>query len=224
MNGKLGQALKHLKRILPLQERQAECSRQVRALHQRILRSFVTNGRILTREEMARHVDNLEDAVSVLKSRDMVIFSGDGDPVGAYPFTMEVREHKVQVNGYQVYAMCSLDALAISPMFGMETQIDSRCRITGDPVHIRQSGKTIENLDAVADLHVGIAWGAANADACCADSLCMEMIFLRDGKVAQQWLMADCGDREIFTLPDAVEFASRFFVPLVRQPISLRTC
>lgn len=220
MNGKLEQALKRLKRILPLQERQAECSAQIRALHQHILRSFVIRGRMLTRGEMAQHVDNLEEAVGVLRGHDMVTFSRDGDPVGAYPFTMEVREHKVQVNGHQVYAMCSLDALAVSPMFGMETQINSRCRITGDPVHIRQSGKAIENLDAVADLHVGIAWGAANADVYCADSLCMEMMFLRDEKTARQWLMIDCEGREIFTLADAVEFASRFFVPLVSsQPL-----
>lgn len=215
MNEKLEQALKRLKCILPLQERQAECAKQIRALHQLVLRSFVTRGRILALEEMAQHVSDLEDAVNVLRSRDMVIFSKDGTPVGAYPFTMEEREHKVQVNGYQVYAMCALDALAISPMFGMKTHISSRCRITGDPVNIQQSEKTIENLDAVADLHLGIAWGAANTDAYCADSLCMEMMFLRDSRIARQWLADDIGAREIFTLPEAVEFARRFFVPLL---------
>jgi len=164
---------------------------------------------------MAQHVSNLEDAVTVLRDSDMVIFSADGDPLGAYPFTMEAREHKVRLNGHQVYAMCALDALAISPMFGMNTQINSRCSITGDPVNIRQSGKTIENPDEAGDLHLGIAWGAADADSSCADSLCMEMIFLRDSDVARQWLGEDAGDREIFTLPEAVEFACRFFVPLM---------
>ncbi len=123
MNEKLEQALERLKCILPLQERQAECAKQIRELHQLVLRSFVTRGRILTLEEMAQHVSDLEEAVNVLRSCDMVIFSEDGAPVGAYPFTMEEREHKVQVNGYQVYAMCALDALAISPMFGMRTHI-----------------------------------------------------------------------------------------------------
>jgi alkylmercury lyase len=215
MNAKLENALKRLQRILPLKERQNECGRQIRELHQQVLRSFVISGRILTREEMARHVSNLEEAVKVLRDSGMVIFSGDGDPVGAYPFTMEAREHRVRVNRHQVYAMCALDALAVSPMFGMKTKIYSRCRITGDPVDIRQSGRTIENPVETGDVHFGIDWGAADADSACADSLCMEMIFLRDSDVARQWLGEDSGDREIFTLAEAVEFASRFFVPLI---------
>lgn len=215
MTAKLEKALNRLQGILPLKERQEDCSRQVKELHQQVLRSFVTRGRILTREEMAQHVSNLEDAVNVLKSHDMVVFSGDGEPVGAYPFTMEEREHKVQVNGHQVYAMCALDALAVSPMFGMKTQITSRCRITGDPVSIQQSGETIENPDEAGDIHFGIIWGAENADSCCADSLCMEMMFLRDSETARQWLAADSVNREVFTLQEAVEFGARFFVPLM---------
>jgi mercuric reductase len=212
---KLEKALARLRRILPLKQRQAECGEEVRALHQEILRSFVTRGRILTREEMALRVSNPGVAVNVLSTTGMVLFSGTGDPVGAYPFTTEAREHKVLVNGYQVHAMCSLDALAVSPMFGMKTKIDSRCRVTGEPVHILQSGMTIENPDEVGDLHVGIGWGAADADTSCADSLCMEMIFLKDGKIARQWLADDAENREIFALPMAVEFAGRFFVPLM---------
>jgi mercuric reductase len=215
MNAKLEQALKHLQRILPLEQRQNACGTQMRELHRQILRSFAIRGRILTREEMAPHVGNLEQALSVLKSGDMVVFSEDGDPVGAYPFTMEAREFKVRLNGHQVYAMCALDALAISPMFGMKTQINSRCRITADPVRILQSGDIIENPDEAGDLHLGIAWGAADANSSCAASLCMEMMFLRDGDVARQWLRDDSGNREIFTLPEAVEFAGRFFVPLI---------
>jgi len=215
MKAKLEKALRRLTRILPLKERQNACDKQIRELHRLVLHSFVTGGRILSREEMGRHVRNLDDAVKVLRDSGMVVFSADGDPVGAYPFTMEAREHKVRVNGHQVHAMCALDALAVSPMFAMKTQIDSRCRITGDPVNIRQSGKTIENPDEVGELHLGIAWGAADADACCADSLCREMMFLRDSKVARQWLADDSGNREIFTLPEAIEFAGRLFVPLM---------
>lgn len=215
MAAKLEKALNRLKSILPLKERQDDCSKQIKELHQHVLRSFVDKGRILTREEMAQHVDNLKDAVNVLKEKDMVVFSEDGNPVGAYPFSMQAREHTVLVNGHQVYAMCALDALAVSPMFGVKTRISSRCRITGDPVSIQQSGKTIVNLDEAGDIHFGIIWGAASADSCCADSLCMEMMFLRDSRIAQQWLADDPDNREVFTLQEAVEFGSRFFVPLV---------
>lgn len=43
----------------------------------------------------------------------------------------------------------------------------------------------------------------------------MQMMFLRDGAVARQWLAQDAANREIFSLPEAVEFASRLFVPLM---------
>ena len=215
MATKVDTALDRLTGILPLKVRQEDCSPQIKELHQQILRSFVTQGRILTRDEMAEHVSNLEEAVAALQDSDLVVFSASGEPVGAYPFTMEEREHKVHVNGHRVHAMCALDALAVSPLFGMKTHISSICRVTGDPVSIEQSGTTIENQDAAAGIHVGITWGAASGDACCADSLCMEMMYLRDDEVARRWLAEDPDNREIFTLQEAVEFGARFFVPLM---------
>jgi hypothetical protein len=217
MDTKLKNALARLRHILPLQERQAKCSEPTRELHKQLLRSYVINGRILTREEIAQTVSDPEEAINVLSSNDMVVLSGSGEPVGAYPFTSETRDYKVRVKGHRVNVMCALDALAVSPMFGIRTEIDSRCRVTGDPVHVIQSGETIENADEVGDLHLGIDWGAADASSCCANSLCTEMLFLRDGEVARQWQAEDAENREIFTLPVAVEFASRFFVPLMEQ-------
>ena len=215
MSDKLENALKRLNSILPLKENQERCDPQVKELHQQMLRSFVNKGRILSRDEMAQWVSNVSEAADVLSKRDMVTFSESGEPVGAYPFTMSEREHTVHVNGHQVHAMCALDALAIAPMFEETTRITSQCRVTGDPVKIQMLGETIQNLDEVRDVRFGIVWGAADADSCCADSLCMEMIFLRDNETAQNWLADGSGGREVFTLQEAVQFASRFFVPLL---------
>ena len=215
MNDKVENALKRLNRILPLQASQDKCSLQVKELHQQMLRSFVTRGHIVSKAEMAQWVDDVPAAINVLSQYDMVIFAENGEPVGAYPFTMTAREHTIHVNGQQVYAMCALDALAIGPMFGETTRITSKCRVTEDPIVIEMSSETILNWVEVQDIYVGIAWEMADAGSCCADSLCMEMIFLRDGTVAQQWLAENLGGREIFALQDAVEFASRFFLPLM---------
>ena len=100
---------------------------------------------------MAELISNVEHAETILKNSDMVVFSETGEPVGAYPFTLEAREHKVLVNGHEVHAMCALDALAVSPMFGMKTQISSKCRIAGSSVVIHQSGKTIDNPEVADD-------------------------------------------------------------------------
>lgn len=115
MNNKLENALKRLNGILPLKKSQDKCAPEIKELHRQILRSFVSNGRILTRNEMAQWVYNVPEAINVLSQYDMVTFSESGDPVGVYPFTMMAREHKVQVNGHQIHAMCALDALAIAP-------------------------------------------------------------------------------------------------------------
>lgn len=213
MNAKLDSALNRLASILPLKERQSECANQVRELHQRILRSFVERGRILTREEMGRYVDDIEAAVKALADKEMVVFSADGTLVGAYPFTMEAREHVVQVNGHRVHAMCALDALAVAPMFGVETRVSSRCRVTGEPVEIRQSGKSILDTKEAGDVHFGIIWGAASSESSCANSLCLEMLFLKNGAIARQWLMDGPDNREVFTLDEAAEFGERFFAP-----------
>jgi mercuric reductase len=215
MSEKIETALTRLIGVLPLKAKQETCGAQIKKLHQAVLRSFVEQGRILTRQEMAGYVDDLEGAIDALKSNDMVVFSESGDPAGAYRFTMEAREHNVRINGHEVHAMCALDALAISPMFGMTSQISSRCRVTGEPVRIEQSGESIENVEEAGGVRFGIVWGAANACSCCADSLCMEMMFLKDSRVAETWLAQDPDNREVFTLEEAVEFGARFFVPLM---------
>ena len=215
MNSKVDKALARLIAVLPLKEKQLNCGPEIRDLHRRVLRSFVERGKILSRSEMTATVGDVDQAVTVLKKNDMVVFSCGGELIGAYPFTMEEREHKVRVGGHTVNAMCALDALAVSPMFGLKTEVSSKCRATGTPVFIKQDGLNIENLDQAGDIRFGIVWGAASSCSCCANSLCMEMMFLRDGRVAEEWLLADPGNREVFTLAEAVEFGARFFVPLM---------
>ena len=62
----------------------------------------------------------------------------------------------------------------------------------------------------------GINWNATSANTCCATSLCTEMVFIKGKAAAETWLNDNAVHREIFTLPDAIDFAAAFFVPLVR--------
>jgi len=215
MNSKIENALKRLNIILPLKQNQDKCTPEVKVLHQQMLQSFITRGRILTKEEMAPWARDISAALNVLSKLDMVIVTENGEPIGAYPFTKVEREHKILVNSHDIYAMCALDALAIAPMFEETVQITSQCRVTGDPVNIQMSGAEIKNLAAVRDIRFGVSWDAADDSLCCAESLCMEMIFLRDKKTAQEWFSNGSVNREIFTLQEAVQFSSRFFSPLL---------
>jgi mercuric reductase len=88
--------------------------------------------------------------------------------------------------------------------------------VTGEPVTVCLSGTTISNPADTRDLHFGILWAAADACSCCANSLCMEMMFLKDHQTASQWLAADPANREIFDIDEAVDFGARFFKPLMQ--------
>jgi alkylmercury lyase len=214
MNTKVNNAIERLNKILPLAERQQSLSEELADVYQKILNSYVDRGKTLNRNEIAQQVNDLDESVSILKENDMVVFDSSGKPVGAYPFTMEQREHEVSINGHKVHCMCALDALAVSPMFGLETTINSRCHVTSEPICIHQLNREVIGANDSSDIFFGISWNSA-ANNCCATSLCTEMIFLKGTQTADQWQAEDKDNREIFNLPDAIDFAAGFFVPLM---------
>lgn len=171
-------------------------------------------GRRLTKNEIADLVDDADKTTDVLRSNDMVVFDNNDEPIDAYPFTMEQRDHKVRVNGFMVHSMCTLDALAISPMFEMQTYIESVCAVTGDLVIVDQLNQEVLNNTENSEVYFGLDWSSAK-DNCCATSLCTEMIFLKGKNIAEAWAAERAGSREIFTLQEAIEFSTRFFKPLI---------
>jgi len=214
MNTKVNDAVDRLNSILPLAESQQSLSNELVDVYHNILRSYVERGRTLNRDEIAEQVGDVDESVRLLREKDMVVFDDNGEPVGAYPFTMEQREHEVTVNGNKVHCMCALDALAVSPMFDLDTSIQSQCRVSGQPVRIHQHGREIVDADDNRDVFFGISWNAAS-NSCCATSLCTEMIFLKGAQTASEWQAEDSGNREIFDLQEAVDFSAGFFTPLI---------
>jgi hypothetical protein len=210
-------AVESLNHILPLTARHRALNVPLQRLHTAILHSYIDLGRSLTRNEMALHVDDIDAAVKILQRDDLVVFNDDGEPIGAYPFTMEEREHIVSVNGHTVHCMCALDALAVASMFDLPTRITSRCHVTNEPVTIRQTGRNTPKQSNTSPLYFGINWSAASDNSCCANSLCTEMIFLKNKTVAKNWLGEAPEQRQIFALNDATDFAARFFGPLIHE-------
>ena len=212
---KLDIAVKRLNKILPLKQSQLSLSPLMNQLYQDILFSYIDIGRSLNRAEIMSRVKNIEEVITLFKEKDLVVFNGAGEPLGAYPFTMESRIHQLTVNNYQLNSMCALDALAVSPMFNTPVEITSECHVTQDRVYVKQSAFDILNSDEVIGLYFGINWGSASGSCCCANSLCGEMIFLKGEDVMSDWLNADLENRETFKLDEAIEFAARFFVPVL---------
>ena len=215
MNTEVSTALKRLDSILPLVSGLKSLSSEDASLYCKLLNSYVQQGRTLTLTEVSELVSNAEQALANIAESKLIVLDADGNPAGAYPFTSEEREHKVHINGVTTHCMCALDALAVSPMFEIPTVIDSQCRVTGEPIHLEQNGTTFNA--GTLNAWFGINWGAAATDTVCAESLCMEMMFLVNETVAREWLAESAETREIFDLPSAVAFAAGFFVPLAEN-------
>ena len=116
------------------------------------------------------------------------------------------------MNDFIIYAMCALDAIAIAPVFNQTTSIKSVCHVTNDTFQIKQKGSEITNLHDCKEVHVGIRW--KDVDDRAAESLCQEMVFLKNASTAEDWLKRG-HDKSVFNLEDAIELATGFFSPLV---------
>ena len=210
-------ALNRLLSILPLPQRQATLSPELRKLHQAILRSLVERGRPLTRAEMAAAAPRHDPfaAVWTLASLDLIVLCPGGNPVGAYPITTEPTPHEVCVNGNSIWAMCALDAVSVAPMFDAEVAIRSRCPDTSAEIRITMRGSTVLNISPGPDVQVGVWWRDPGAVA--ARSLCAGIMFLRDRTAAAHWQGGRTGDHDFATVAAAVEIGERFFRPLLAE-------
>lgn len=211
-NAAINAALKRLDSVLPLVSGFKSLCSDDANLYCKLIRSYVQQGRTLTRQEVGEIVADAGQTLNNIVGSKLIVLDADGNPSGAYPFTSEEREHKVHINSVTTHCMCALDALAVSPMFKMPAVIDSQCRVTSQKVHIEQNGTELSG--GTLDVWFGIDWGAAASNTVCAESLCMEMIFLASESVAHDWVAELPGRREIFDLPSAVGIAAGFFVPL----------
>lgn len=210
----IDEGLIKLSAIVPLERRQRVLPPEWRALHRAVLRAFVDLGRPPRRAELASWFPGLDVAAALrqLDSADLMVVDGAGEIAGAYPFSTEATPHRVTVNGREVRAMCAFDAIAVAPMYGLDTRVDSVCAVSGAPVRIVQSGRSIVSAEPPAPW-VGIHWRETCGHT--AHSLCREMIFVRDEAAAATWQGDAPDSHSLYPLRDAVEFAARFFLPLV---------
>jgi mercuric reductase len=227
------QSLSHLQQLLPLKKREQALAPPLRMVHKAILRSLAETGRPPRQAEIAAMLGSKPSAIhalATLAENDLVVLNGkvtldekthqllvpEGvEVLGAYPMTTERTPHKVDIFGHSVYAMCAVDALAMSLMFGRETRIESRCHVTGTPIRIRQKGAEITEAIPSPGIRVGIRWQSACAGA--AHTLCTEMVFLKDVETAGTWRETDPASIELFTLSEAIELGAAFFVPLLED-------
>ncbi|KAA3622023.1 MAG: hypothetical protein DWQ08_13285 [Proteobacteria bacterium] len=207
-------AIARLDQVLPLRIRQSRLSPPMREAHRRLLRVFLETGG----PPRAAWVDGVDygDAVETLVEHELVVTDEAGVITGAYPFTVEPREHRVETRYGAVRAMCSIDALAISPMYDIPVTIRSRCRVSGAAVTLRQHGETVETPSNSAPVFAAIDWAAGTRGASCSATLCTEMMYIVGVANRDRWHGADPAFRQTLALDQAAIFAAAIFRPLVR--------
>lgn len=202
--------LNKLNSLLPLKARQDLLSPELKALHQKILRHFADKGQAL---EVDNSSVDMQAQLEALNKDDLVVLDEKTKSLtGAYPFSIDKKAHHVALENAEIYAMCAFDAISIAPVFGVATKITSQCHVTKEKIEIEQKGNEVISVKPADDIYIGIKWQSTGS--CAAESLCMEMVFLKDKEIAEQWK----GNNEhisIYPLDDAIMFGINYFKPLI---------
>jgi hypothetical protein len=208
-----------LRAILPLGDRRARLDPESVAVHREILLGYLAEGHAPSRARLEASLPTVDvpRATERLAAADLVVTAGD-HVIGAYPFRTGDTPHVVTVDGVEAGAMCSLDALAIGAVTGGSATIRSTCAETGRTIVVRMAGGAVVAADPPAPV-VGIRW--QDPGSCAAATLCREMVFLEDAAASRRWA-GSVGTAGRYGLTEAVEFADRFFRPVMAEAVSAR--
>jgi len=186
-------------------------------VHRMILRTFASTGRPPSRAELNRLAADpaaIDQVLARLHRGDVLRLDAAGTPAVAYPFSAAPTRHRVQIlGGAEVYAMCAIDALGISPMLGADTRISSTDPLTAQQVTVQTDGGDASWRPDTAVVVVPARAGEGPSADCC----CSSINFFVDRRTAQAWTAAHPDiDAEILSSTDAEPLARRIFGSLLR--------
>jgi Alkylmercury lyase len=167
-------------------------------------------------KETGLPVENIRTLVSELQAHDLLGSDASADVLlYAYPFTGERTEHRVQLHGRKLHAVCAVDALGIAGMFRTDVVIESPCRACRSRIEIgtTQGGKSLSHARPVdAVVWYDLAYSGRAAASCCPSIA----FFCSDGEL-QQWLSAQSPQRAGYplTLDEALEVSRALFEPVL---------
>jgi hypothetical protein len=169
--------------------RRARLSEAERELYFWILRRFATDGgpsSVELRAAAERLGLEANSALETLAREDLVHRGADEEIAVAYPFSGRPTAHRVRFpGGYEVDAMCAIDALGVAPMFGEAIEIESRDPLSGDEIRARVApDASVEWSPESAVVVAGAI--RSQGDAC--GGCCPVLNFFASAANAQRWL------------------------------------
>ncbi len=186
-----------------------------------ILETWADKARAPSRDEVALVTgfasDQVAELFQKLAVRDMVVLDQDKLAiVGAYPFVDRDSEHRVEMNGRVLNAMCAIDALGSGAMLASDSVIKSACRRCACEIEVRTSGQGTV-LDHFCPDEAVVWTGIQYGDNCSANSLCTTMAFFCCDDHLSDWRADHQSEPHGYRLSmaEGFEMGKAIFVPLL---------
>jgi hypothetical protein len=185
-----------------------------------VLELFASTGRPPTLLEIGKALalpdEQVRAHIAELQARDLLAIDRSTVTISyAYPFTGSETEHRVELRGRKLHALCAIDALGIVGMFQADTTIRSRCRACGNSIEIAtvHAGRSLgyaQPVDAV--VWYDLAYGGSAAASCCPSIA----FFCSEGHL-QRWLTTQSPQPNGYclALDEALEMGRALFEPLL---------
>lgn len=192
------------------------------AVRRAILGVYRELGHAPSPEEIAGRADlTVEQADALLRhlaERDLIVLE-DERIVGAYPLTDRATEHRVRLERRMLYAMCAIDALGVGAMYGIDTALESRCRLCHAPIDVATGDKgrrllRVSPAEALVFAAVGYRGG------CAATSLCTTIAFFCGDAHLSAWRSTQSLEAPWFRLSidEAFQVGRAIFGPVLAPP------
>jgi alkylmercury lyase len=173
-------------------------------------------------EETGLSAENLRTLVAELEAHDLLGRDPSANVIlYAYPFTGQETEHRVQLHGRQLHAVCAIDALGIAGMFRTDVVIGSSCRACAGRIEIGTAlgGKSLSYVrpgDSV--VWYDLAYSGRAAASCCPS-----IAFFCSEAELKQWFSAQSPPRAGYrlTLDEALEVGRALFEPALATASAL---
>lgn len=135
----------------------SELSDQEQEARLKLIEKVIEEKRQLTEEE-AIEICGKQGLYEELKRKKIFALS-DNLVTFLYPISALPTNHRVKLeDGREFYSMCAVDALGVSAMFHMDSEIRSCCSATGEEIYIKISEDKIiqHSPEEIYVLHVDL--------------------------------------------------------------------
>lgn len=156
--------------------------------------------------------DRVRALLDELARRDLLgLEPGTGAIRYAYPFTQMRTEHRAELRGQVLDAMCAIDALGVGAMYRADISVESACRLCGEPIRVvtAAEGRSLCST-APAD---AVVWYDFAYDGAAAASCCPRIAFFCARAHLQRWLDAQKPHRDgiMLAMDEALEVGRAIF-------------